>query len=392
MRLLSPTRITVLLILSVLVFGIANLPPVYGGEDPGKAEVKMGREAAVDVEKEKKVITDPAVTERVERIGKAIAEIANLDVVPATYGNSEIYKFDYKFKVIEDESVNAFSLPGGIIYVHKGLLDYVQSDHELAGVLAHEIAHSAHHHMTYLLKEQSKLDGQIALVLIAGMLTKVNSRDLGHLLIGAQLVRIARASGYGQKAEADADVVAVAYMAKAGYNPVGSLTFMERLAHDYAASPSLDLGIMQTHPAPADRCKCVTAQIKALGLPINRRAVTDSLKAVTEPTMVGDKTIVQVKLGGKVIFEAAPIESVVTSQQRADVVATKINQLLDTDPVVREISIGSDGRTILARGEPIMVVTSQDGDLLGKPATEVAALAASLLRRAIWGEMVSRLY
>ncbi|MCX6374461.1 MAG: M48 family metalloprotease [Armatimonadetes bacterium] len=361
MRLLSLTRITALLILSVLVLGIANLPPVYGGEDPGKAEVKMGREAAVDVEKEKKLITDPAVTERVERIGKAIAEVANLDVVPATYGNSEIYKFDYKFKVIEDESVNAFSLPGGIIYVHKGLLDYVQSDHELAGVLAHEIAHSAHHHMTYLLKEQSKLDGQIALVLIAGMLTKVNSRDLGHLLIGAQLVRIARASGYGQKAEADADVVAVAYMAKAGYNPVGSLTFMERLAHDYAASPSLDLGIMQTHPAPADRCKCVTAQIKALGLPINRRAVTDSLKAVTEQTVVGDKTIVQVKLGDKVIFEAAPIES-------------------------------SDGMTILARGVPFMIVTPQVGDLLGKYATEVASQAASLVSRAIWGEMVSRLY
>ena len=392
MRLLSLTRISALLILSVLVLGIANLPPVYGGEDPGKAEVKMGREAAVDVEKEKKLITDPAVTERVERIGKAIAEVANLDVVPATYGNSDIYKFDYKFKVIEDESVNAFSLPGGIIYVHKGLLDYVQSDHELAGVLAHEIAHSAHHHITYLLKEQSKLDGQIALVLIAGMLTKVNSRDLGHLLIGAQLVRIARASGYGQKAEADADVAAVAYMAKAGYNPVGSLTFMERLAHDYAASPSLDLGIMQTHPAPKDRCKCVTAQIKALGLPINRRAVTNSLKAITEETVVGDKTIMQVKLGDKVIFEAAPIESMVSSQQRAEVVATKINQLLDSDPVVREITVGSDGRTILARGEPIMIVTPQDGDLLGKSATEVASQAASLLRRAIWGEMVSRLY
>lgn len=392
MRLFSLTRITLLVLLSVLVLGVANLQPVYGGGDPAKAEIKMGREAAVEVEKEKKLITDPAVTERVERIGQALAAVANAEVVPATYGSSDIYKFDYQFKVIEDESVNAFSLPGGIIYVHKGLVDYVQSDHELAGVLAHEIAHAAHHHMTYLLKEQSKLDGQIALVLIAGMLTKVNSRDLGHLLIGAQLVRIARASGYGQKAEADADVVAIAYMAKAGYNPVGSLTFMERLAHDYAARPTLDLGIMQTHPLPKDRCKCVTAQIKALGFPINRRAVTDALKAVTEPTKVGDKSIVQVRLGDQVIFEAAPIESVVSSQQRAEVVATKINQLLDTDPVVREITVASDGRTILARGEPIMVVTPEDGDLLGKPATEVASQAASLLKRAIWGEMVSRLY
>jgi hypothetical protein len=391
MQALMRKRNPAILILAALILA-AGSALASSVEDMAKSEIKMGKEGAVEVEKEQKLLTDAKVTERVEKIGQAIAAIANSDVVPASYGKSDIYKFDYKFKVVDDESVNAFSLPGGIIYINKGLLDYVESDHELAGVLAHEVAHSAHHHMTYLIKEQSKLDGQIALVLLAGMLTRISSRDLGHILIGAQLLRIAKTSGYGQKAENDADVSAVAYVAKAGYNPVGSLTFMERLAHDYGARPALDLGIMQTHPIPTERCKTVTAQIKALGLPINRRAVTKAVKAVTEESEVGGLKIAQVKLGDQVLFEAAPIESVLTSEQRAEAVATKVNQLLDSDPVVREITLGSDGRTVLARGEAIVVVTPQDADLIGKPPSEVAAQAASILRRTVWAEMVTRLY
>jgi len=391
MQALMRKRNPAILILAALLLAAG---PVFAKDiqAAGKDEIKMGKEAAVEIEKEQKLITDPQVVERVERIGQAIAAIANAEVVPASYGSSEIYKFEYKFKVIDDKTVNAFSLPGGTIYVDKGLLDYVESDHELAGVLAHEVAHSAHHHMTYLLREQSKLDGQIALVLLAGMLTRMDSRDLGHILIGAQLLRIAKTSGYGQKAENDADVSAVTYIAKAGYNPVGSLTFMERLAHDYAARPALDLGIMQTHPIPTDRCKTVTAQIKSLGLPINRRAVTKSVKAIIEESEVDGRKIVQVKLGTDVLFEAAAIESVVTAQQRAEAVATRVNQLLDSDPVVREITLGSDGRTVLARGEAIVVVTPQDAILIGKPPSEVAAQAASILRRTVWAEMVTRLY
>lgn len=374
-----------------VVLGIAAINPAYADEAARKSEIKMGREAATDIEKDCKLVNDSKLTERVERIGQKIAVIANSDKVPAMYGTSDVYHFDYKFKIVDDDSVNAFSLPGGLIYVNKGLLNYVQSDHELAGVLAHEIAHSAHHHMSHLVKEQSKLDGQIAFVLIAGMLAKVNSRDLGNLLIGAQFIRIARSSGYGQKAEVDADTVGVIYTAKAGYNPVGSLTFMERLAHDYSVRPAVDLGIMQTHPAATDRCRCVTAEIKALGLPINKRAVTNSLKAVTEQVEVGDRRISQVKLGDRILFKAAPIESAVSSEQRAEAVATKVNQLLDSEPIMREISVSKDGRTVLARGEAIVVVTSQDSVLTGQSAAEVASQAARVLKLAVWGEMIQRM-
>ncbi len=379
--------------LSLTAISLFALPalPVRADAAGRKAEMNMGREASIEVEKENKVITDPTLTEPLERIGKALADVANTESVAASYGSSEVYKFQYKFKLLDDDSVNAFSLPGGYIYVNKGLLKYVESDHELAGILAHEIAHASHHHMTYLFKEQSRMDGKIGLALIASMLTGVKGTDMNQLLIGAQLVRIAGSSGYGQKAEADADTAGVEYCAKAGFNPVGSLTFLERLSHDYSMRPSVDMGIMQTHPATTDRCKAVLARIKSLGLPVNRRAVTKSLCAEVTDAQVGDKRVSKVSLGDKTLFEAADTDSDGSAHDRAVAIASKVNRLLDSEPTVREIKIGPDGSTVLARGEPVVTVTSQDCIVTGKPAADVAAEAAHVLKLAVWGDMVQRM-
>lgn len=383
---MNTRRFTSLLVVCLVLLSLA----VSADQEAMKREVRMGREGCIEIEKIHKILDDPEITERVEGIGKALAEVANSEVVEASYGKPDIYPFDYKFKVLDEDDINAFSLPGGFIYLNKGLVEYAQSDHELAGVIAHEIAHAAHHHMTHLLKEQSKLDGQIALLLLAGMLSRIDTTDLGHLLIGAQLVKIAKTSGYGQKAEWDADATGVHYTIKAGFNPVGSLTFLERLAKDHSARPTVDMGIMQTHPAPKDRSKALVAQIRSLGMPVNRRAVMDALKAEVEPAVVGERETVRVVLGKDVLFEPAPISDVITAEQRAEAIATKVNQLLDSEPVFREVTV--DGGTVLARGEPIIMVTPQDGDLVGRPVQEMATEAADTLRRAIWQEMIARIY
>ena len=355
-------------------------------------EIRMGREAAIEVEKECKLVKDPAVVERVEVIGKAIAAVANVEVVDATYGSANVYQFDYKFKVIEDKTVNAFSLPGGYIYIHTGLLDYAQSEHELAGVLAHEIAHASHHHMVYLLKEQSKLDGKMALLLLAGVLSRIDTDDLSNLLIGAQFLRIAKTNGYGRKAEGDADAAAVTYMTKSGFNPVGMLTFLERLARDYNSRPEVDMGIMQTHPMPKDRCRDVLARVKTMGIPVNRRAVTDALVAQIKLTTVNDQPIAEIVLGKDLLFKPAPIDGMLTSRQRAEYIVGRINRFLDTEPDMREIALSPDGTTVLGHGEPIIVVSEKDSLLCNGSACKVASDAAELIKRAVWREMIDRMY
>src|SRR5437016_6445578 len=131
---------------------LAQKPPV---EDP---EVKLGRENAVTNDKEVKLVADAKLLERVNRIGQEVAAVANTTAVTAIWGSPELKKFPYSFKIVDDKDVNAYSLPGGFIYINKGLLDAVRSDDELAGVLAHEIGHDVHHHMVKLIKESNKLD------------------------------------------------------------------------------------------------------------------------------------------------------------------------------------------------------------------------------------------
>lgn len=383
---------TMLFVFLLFAYQCIAVGPVYSKVAIGEREVKIGREASVDIEKECKLIVDPLLVERVERLGRPICAIANTTCIDATYGASEITKFDYKFKIVDDKNVNAFSLPGGFIYVNKGLLDYVQSDDELAAVLAHEVAHAAHHHMAFLMREQGKIDSQVMLVLLAGLLGRVDGNELSNLMIGAQLLRIARTSGYGQKAETDADSTAVGYLAKSGYNPVGMLTFLERLSRDSNGKPTVDMGILQTHPAPRDRCRAVLFQLESRGLPINRRSVTNTLKACVSDAKIEGESASEIRLGEMVVCDVASLGQGLSSKQRADYMALRINQFLDSQPALREVRVSSDGKVVLAGGEPIIVVTRQDCQLRGKPAKEVAAKAADVLRQAIWREHLDRMY
>lgn len=381
------------LFLVLAVFVLAGSAPCAISQDGArKREIRLGREAAVEVERQCRIITDPDITARVEDVGGRIAAAANSVRVEASYGHPEICRFDYHFKVVDEESVNAFSLPGGFIYVNKGLLDYVQSDHELAGVLAHEVAHSAHRHATALMKEQSRLDGKIALALLAGVFAGADTRDLGHLMLGAQLIRIATASGYGQRAEADADSTAVIYVERAGYNPVGALTFLERLARDADHAPRVSLGILQTHPFPQDRCRSVLAQIRAMGLPVNRRVVTQSLKAQLDSAVVNGQSVSRIELDGKVFFQPAALDGGLTSSRRAAEIAARVDGFLDTEPALRDVEVGSDGATVLGGGMPLLVVTESDSTLQGKPIHDIASNAVDVLKQAIWRDMISRLY
>lgn len=351
-------------------------------------EVKMGKEAVVELEKEIKLYKDPEAVKRVETIGSALAKVANTVEVPALYGSSEITGFEYVFKIVDDKDVNAFSLPGGFIYVNKGLLDFVESDHELAGVLAHEVVHAAHHHMVHLLKEQQKMESKIALLLFAGLLGKVPAADLGNIVMGAELFRIAKTSGYGQKAERDADLSAVHYMMESDYNPVGLLTFLERLAR----TPELvTWGIFQTHPDSPERAKSVASTLRGMDVPINRRLVRNAPKALVRSVDVDGKPVSEVVLEDNTLYRPAS-ENGVASSDKADQVADKLNSLLDEGLQFRDIKVPGDRPAVLARGEPLIEVSLSDAALLDQAPMEVAQKAADDIRRVLWRQMVDGMY
>lgn len=354
----------------------------------GDNEVKIGKEAAVEIAKEYKFSDNAADLKRVRDIGNKIAAIANKKEISAVYGISKITPFEFQFNIIEDKDINAFCVPGGLIYVYRGLLDFVESDDELAGVIAHEIVHASHHHMVFLVKKQASLQNAMAIALLATMFTGAASADVNNVLLGVQLYQIAKLNGYGMQAERDSDNGAILYMRDTGYNPVGLLTFLERLAR----RPELiDYGIYRSHPIDADRVNSAKSAIQAQGLPINRRATTKAIKAEVKIENVDGVEIPSVAVQGKVIYRPAPTNGK-SSLERANEIADKINSALDTEIKLHELKLAPGLREVVVQNKVLLVVSDADAQLMGMTPAQVAKGVAMAIRDIVWKQMVDTIH
>ncbi|HYV84108.1 MAG TPA: M48 family metallopeptidase [Pyrinomonadaceae bacterium] len=198
-------------------------------------EVRQGREAAAEVDRQAKFVDDPVITEYVNRVGQNI--VLHSDA-----------KVPFTIKVIDSDEVNAFALPGGFFYVNKGLILAADNEAELAGVMAHEIAHVAARHAVEnqtkaSLLEYAALGGSIFLGGIPGMIYQ-NTAGIGLLGI---FMKFSRA------AEEEADRLGVQYMYAAGYDPGAMATMFEKLEAKNKKKPGLISRAFSTHPAPPDR-------------------------------------------------------------------------------------------------------------------------------------------
>jgi predicted Zn-dependent protease len=198
-------------------------------------EVRQGREAAAEVDRQAKFIDDPLITEYVNRVGQNI--VLHSDA-----------KVPFTIKVIDSDEVNAFALPGGFFYVNKGLLLAADNEAELAGVMAHEIAHVAARHAVEnqtkaTLLEYAALGGSIFLGGIPGMIYQ-NTAGIGLLGIFMK---------FSRGAEEEADKLGVQYMYAAGYDPGAMATMFEKLEAKNKKKPGFVARAFATHPAPPDR-------------------------------------------------------------------------------------------------------------------------------------------
>jgi len=205
-------------------------------------EVETGRKIARRVEQELALAVDEPMQERVRSIGERIAAVCD---------RRELV---YHFAAVHDEPVNAFSLPGGWVFVNDGLIMKTANDDELAGVIAHEVAHIAARHAVK--RFETGLGIQIAQLatLAAGQ---------GDALRGASIAAQAAQLAYARQDELEADRLGVKYMKAAGFDPQGMLTFLEKLqALDRYKTRYLPRGIVRpqyalTHPFVPDRLRAV---------------------------------------------------------------------------------------------------------------------------------------
>ncbi|MEP6757442.1 MAG: M48 family metalloprotease [Chthonomonadales bacterium] len=356
-------------------------------DDP---EVKLGRDGAAENEKEVKLITDPAIVERVNKIGQVIATVANEIMVPAHWGSSNVKKFIYTFKVVDDKDVNAYSLPGGFIYVHKGLIDYVHSDDELAGVLAHEVAHAAHHHMLKLLAEQRKMQipGLLAVIGTA-MISKDKADSTAKSLMAMQLYMTAKLNSYGIEAEKDADQAGMIYLTHTSYSPVGLLTFMERLARDETRGPEHELGIFRTHPPSPERAQSALAELEDLKIAVHRREVDPQAKALVATVMLNGAPVAQVKMYKTVIANLADTSDS-KGADRAKSACDLINSLFDDGLQMYELRKSMDGTKLMARNVTLIAFKPEDAAANHSTVTQITADSLKAVQSLLWQDQFNK--
>src|SRR5688572_28944536 len=171
-------------------------------------DVKVGRQAAAEVERQFPILSDREATDYVARVGDRLASS-----IPQQFQHPE---FDYFFKIVNARDINAFALPGGPMYVNRGMIESAKTEGEMAGVMAHEIAHVALRHGTAQATKQSSWSNQlgtIGMILGGAILGGQTGAQLGAM--GAQ----AWMTKYSREYETTADVLGAQIMARAGYDP-----------------------------------------------------------------------------------------------------------------------------------------------------------------------------
>ncbi|HWP47862.1 MAG TPA: M48 family metallopeptidase [Candidatus Limnocylindrales bacterium] len=208
---------------------------------PLSQEIDLGRKFSKEVEKEVKLMRLRVLNDYVDSLGQSLAKNSDLNTIP------------YHFKVINGKQINAFALPGGYIYVYRGLIETVDSESELAGVLAHEIGHVAARHGT------EQMTRQLGFSILASILLGNNPSQLE--ILAARLFGTAGLLAYSRSNEAEADRLGVHYLYKTGYNPEGMGEFFERLQALHKDKPNILEKFFATHPPLSNRLEAVKAEM-----------------------------------------------------------------------------------------------------------------------------------
>ena len=218
----------------------------------------MGLAVAEQAAREMPMLQDEPVVRFVRELGTYIVERAD------TTGRH------YEFRVIDSEMANAFAIPGGFIFVNRGILERAENASELAGVLAHEIGHVVERHG---LEQMAKAQNTNTIVSLVYVL--LGRAPGGAEQVALQVAGSAWMAKHSREAEREADRVAVVYLARAGLDPRGMPQFFQKLLNEDRESPNELLAWFSTHPVTEDRIADTEAMIAQLPADVVERGAMD---------------------------------------------------------------------------------------------------------------------
>lgn len=229
-------------------------------------DIKLGNQASAEVERQFPIINDADAAEYLERVGRRLA-----DAIPPEFDQPS---FQYRFKWVNASDLNAFALPGGPMYVNRGMLEAARNEGELAGVMAHEISHVALRHATAQATEQSKVKnqlGMLGMILGGAILGGQAGAQLG--MLGAQ----AWMTKYSRSYETQSDTLGARIMADAGYDPRDLANVFQTIAsRSRGGAPEF----LSSHPDPGNRFEKINREATYLRVSPNPIKITRDFERI----------------------------------------------------------------------------------------------------------------
>ncbi|MCF7935568.1 MAG: M48 family metallopeptidase [Synergistales bacterium] len=202
-------------------------------------------------------VTDPVVTSRISMITKRLAAYADRSM-------------PYETRVLSSDHLLAFCIPGGRIYCSTGLIDFCRSDPELAGIIAHEMVHTSEKHP----QKQATRNLQLS---ILPLLAAIATRGEAPVIVMANMVQVGIANAYSKSMERAADLGSFKILQKAGYDPSGLLTVLERFEMEKMKHPFIEPGVYRDHPTLEERIDCLLGHFEDTEVPLHRKGVLQVL-------------------------------------------------------------------------------------------------------------------
>lgn len=202
-------------------------------------DIEIGRQTAAEAERQLPLVNDPSVERYVDEVGRRLTTVA-----PGP-------KFPYQFSVVNLSDINAFALPGGFLYVNRGLIEATRNEGELAGVLAHEVAHVALRHSTANVSKAYL--AQAGVGILGGLLGGESATTRGIIEAVGGFGLNALFLKYSRTAEEQADIVGTQILARAGYDPMAMASMFQMLNQNAQRQPSKLENFFSSHPPPANR-------------------------------------------------------------------------------------------------------------------------------------------
>jgi len=240
--------------------GLALAVTLTGCGVSTQQEIEMGGQYAQQINAQLPIINDPEANRYINLLGDSIARLTSRTDIP-----------DWRFFIVDSREVNAFAVPGGFIYVNRGLIERTQRMDQLAGVLGHEIGHVVRRHS---IKQMQQAQGANLGVTLACVLTRVCESQAGQAAI--QVGGTALFAKFSRSDETEADVEGINNVVRAGISPDGIPEMFEILLNERRSNPGAVEGWFSTHPMEEDRIANTRAIIAKINPSVLRTLSTDS--------------------------------------------------------------------------------------------------------------------